>query len=398
MMATRGDAQTEQPDRGPAPAPARDTGTVRFVTEPPDAEIRIAGELAHAGSPWSSELRAGTHQIEIHRSGYKAWLTSIELSANETQTLRVVLEPLTNNVGEATLTITSVPSGLEVVIDGQVQAQRTPYKSSLEVGVHLIALRQHGIELWQQRLTAHASTSYEFNPSFTAEKQRERARPAVPRPAPASESSSELASAQVRGDPQDPSPTWIQPATGVTAVPAVVAPSTPSPPTATTSSATAPVATKPPSPAPPKQATTAPPPRSPAAAASTATAPAPATTSAAPAKPAAPPPSRVTTAAPASPAPPRLVPPKIVPPSAVKKVSGDTPSIEKFKTTDMPSALAAKVCIDEAGKVTFAEMVTKVDRRVATDLTEQLHRWRYAAFVENGVAIPACFVVTFRAK
>ncbi|MCG4704420.1 PEGA domain-containing protein, partial [Bacteroides intestinalis] len=70
--------------------------------------------------PWSGELEAGVYEVQIVRTGYKAWLTSLELSANETQTLRVVLEPLASEtaVAEATLTLSSEPSGLEVVVDG----------------------------------------------------------------------------------------------------------------------------------------------------------------------------------------------------------------------------------------------------------------------------------------
>src|SRR3569623_2504570 len=70
------------------------TGTVKFITEPADAEITVEGMPVHAGGPWTVDLPAGIHQVEIHRQGYKAWLTSLQLSARETKTLRVVLEPL----------------------------------------------------------------------------------------------------------------------------------------------------------------------------------------------------------------------------------------------------------------------------------------------------------------
>lgn len=370
LLATRGDALPDNSASAPR-APVRETGTVKFVTEPEDAEIRIAGELAHAGSPWASELPAGVHAIEIRRTGYKSWLTSIELSSNETQTLRVVLEPLTTVAAAATLTITTTPAGLEVVIDGKVQGQHTPFKGTLDVGTHEISLRQNGEEVWQQRLNAEASSDYEFNPSFTADKKAERARRAP--------KASQTAVDDVKGDHQDPSPAWIKPAgthtpsDAPTAVPAVVAPadkppaSTIVPPVAPGSAKPIPSVTQPPKPAAPVPAPPKP--------AITATAP-----------------------APAKPAPPKLVPPKIVPPNAVKKLSGAAPSIEKFKNDELPSTLAAKVCIDTSGKVSFAQMVNRVPNRVASDLTEQLRTWRYAPYVQNGVAIPACFVVTFRAN
>ena len=81
----------------------------------------------HNGPPWATNVPAGMHQIELHNPGYKSWLTSIELSANETQTLRVVLEPLGKGATPlATLKLATTPPGLEVAIDGKQLAQRTP--------------------------------------------------------------------------------------------------------------------------------------------------------------------------------------------------------------------------------------------------------------------------------
>ncbi len=355
----RADVVNVTAPRSKAMTIALTTGTVKFITEPPDAEIRIEGNEAHAGSPWASELAAGVHQIEIHHKGYKSWLTSLELSANETQTLRVVLEPLTTVVADATLTIATTPSGLEVVIDGHTQSQRTPFKTTLKVGPHKIAVRQDGADVWTQSLDAEASSDYEFNPSFTADKQRERAQrtPSAPKPEPSTASADDAP-----GDPQDPSPSE-PPA----AVPAVIEKPIDKPATTATTPSPTPVPATAPMPKPPT--------------------PAPAPT-----------PAITATPVPAPTQTRKLVSPKIVPPTAVKKVSGEVPNISKFKNVELPPMVPAKVCIDETGKVSFVEMVTKLDRRVATDLTEALRGWRYTAYVQNGVAIPACFVVTLRTK
>jgi serine/threonine protein kinase len=165
--------------------PVKSVGTVKFVTEPADAQIRI-GEITHAGSPFASELPAGIHQIEIHRTGYKSWLTSIELSANEVQTVRVVLEPLKSaaNTEDATLAVSTTPAGLDVIIDGTLLGQKTPIKTTLKVGPHSIVVRKDGIDVWRQSVNAEASSEYEYNPSFTADKQRERAERTPPAPKP----------------------------------------------------------------------------------------------------------------------------------------------------------------------------------------------------------------------
>jgi hypothetical protein len=385
LTMTRNKPTTAQTDKQ-APRPARETGTVRFVTEPTDAEIKIGGQTVHAGSPWSNELPAGIHQIEIHRNGYKSWLTSIELSAMETQTLRVVLEPLTAAAvaSEASLTITTTPSGLEVVIDGHVQAQRTPFKSTLKAGTHKISVRQNGVDVWHQDLDAEASSDYEFNPSFTVEKQRERAQRSSKPPV----QTAHAVTSDVPADYQDPSPGLFKPgSTTPTATPAVVAPGdkTPTTPIAPPSTATT-LPTTTPLPAQPSPAPSAAPPPKPVA--PTPAPPAPKQNITAPVTP-----------APAPAAPPKqAVAPSIVPPNAVKKIAGDSPSIEKFRNVQLPSVLAAKLCIDEAGKVTGVDMVTKVPSRVSSDLIEQLRGWRYTPYKKAGTTAPACFVVTFRAK
>src|SRR6185312_4454805 len=85
---------------------------------------------------------------------------------------------------DATLAISTTPPGLEATLDGQPMAEKTPTKSTLKVGPHTIAVKQNGVEVWHQQFTAEASSDYEFNPSFTADKQRERAeRAAAPRKA-----------------------------------------------------------------------------------------------------------------------------------------------------------------------------------------------------------------------
>ncbi len=181
VLTTGADAVATETQAGPR-VPVHDTGTVKFVIEPADAEIRIEGQL-HAGSPWSTELPSGIHQIEIRRTGYKARVTSIELSAKETQTFDVALEPLgTTATGDATLSVSTTPPGLDVVLDGTVLADHTPIKlMKLKPGPHAIAVRRDGAEVWHQSINAEASSDYDFNPSFTAAKQRERAERAKPK-------------------------------------------------------------------------------------------------------------------------------------------------------------------------------------------------------------------------
>jgi serine/threonine protein kinase len=334
-------------------APEITTGTVKVVTEPADSEIKIEDLPPHAGSPWAIDLPAGIHQIEIHHAGYKAWLTSIELSARETQTLRVVLEPITAAAAnaDATLTISTNPPGLEALLDGNPLAEKTPTKITIKVGPHTIAVRQNGAEVWHQSFTAEASSDYEFNPSFTADKQRERAlRAAHPTPKPS--------------PPADVAPETLEsPAPTGAGSGSAAAPPPPASPTA---------AAPPPSAAPP--AATAPP------TAAAPPSPPPAAPSPAPAKPLAP------------------AGPVLVLQNQVTRVSGGEPDIAAFKNTSVPPTISAKVCIDPAGHVTTVNVLTKLDRQAASDLADAVKAWAYAPYKKDGTAVAACFVLAMRVR
>jgi hypothetical protein len=299
-------------------APEITTGTVKVVTEPADAEIHIEGMPAHTGSPWTVDLPAGIHQVEIRMTGYKAWMTSLELSAHETQTLRVVLEKLDTAAqnSDATLTISTTPAGLEALLDGQPLAEKTPTKTSVKIGSHTISVKQNGVEVWHQTFKAEASSDYEFNPSLTADKQRERAqRVKAPEPAPVPAPVEEP-----RPAPAPPAPMKAE----LTPPPAVPDP-------------------KAPPPAPPSQ-------------------------------------------------------PVVVLPNQVSRVSGVLPEIAALKGSEVPDVISTKLCIDLSGKVTSATVLTRLDHEAATQLSSALGKWVYTPYVQNGAAVPACFVLTLRVK
>jgi serine/threonine protein kinase len=216
-----------RPEPTHVPAPAITTGTVKFVTEPVDADIMIEGVTPHTGSPWAIDLPAGVHGIEIRKAGFKGWVTSIELSANQTQTLRVVLAPLgaAQNT-DATLAISTTPPGLDALLDGEPLPSKTPTKATIKIGPHTLSVKQDGALVWQQTFTAEASSDYEFNPSFTADKQRERAqRTAAPKPEPLPEM------AETTVEPPPPPPPAPAPMkTELTPPPAVPTPKAPAMP------------------------------------------------------------------------------------------------------------------------------------------------------------------------
>jgi hypothetical protein len=90
--------------------------------------------------------------------------------------------------------------------------------------------------------------------------------------------------------------------------------------------------------------------------------------------------------------------PVLVAPTAVTRLSGGTPSINKSRSTDMPPVVAAKVCIDTQGHVSSADLITKIERHATEDLVDAIKQWVYAPYKRDGKPVMACFVVSFRVK
>jgi eukaryotic-like serine/threonine-protein kinase len=167
----------------PPPVPAtRTVGTVRFTVVPADSAITIGGKLMHEGTPWEIDLAPGVHQIEIRRDGYMAWLTQIDLSANEVHPLEVRLEPIGATVTDATLSIITKPPGFEVTIDGESVASRTPMKLSVPPGPRTIVLRRNGAEVWRRTIAVEASTVREIRPVIQTAPAEPESPPADPAP------------------------------------------------------------------------------------------------------------------------------------------------------------------------------------------------------------------------
>ena len=334
------------PDPAPGPKlPVAQVGTVKFLTEPTDAEVRIEGLPPHTGSPWAIELAAGTHQIEVHHDGFKAWLSSVDVGPGETNVIRVALGPLGSTASpDAMLMLGASTPGLEVVLDGHALDVRTPLKMPIKIGPHTVALRANGVEVWKNAINAQAATDYTFDPAFTPAKQALRAQwkpPTAPEP---------------RVDEPTPKPE-----------PKVEAPVEPPPPV--------PVPPPPPVDQPKRvfvDPTTPPPPK--------------------PVVTVAPPPRPVVIETP------RPLVAVTVAPSAVTKLSGEVPKLGIAKNVDLPPVVAAKLCIDVDGKVTSAQTISKIEHHASEDLADVLRTWHYAPYRAAGTPAPACFVVSFKTR
>jgi hypothetical protein len=95
-----------------------------------------------------------------------------------------------------------------------------------------------------------------------------------------------------------------------------------------------------------------------------------------------------------APAAPPAAGPITVPASAVKRIAGARPRIPTDAA--LPANITVKLCIDDVGRVTSAEMVTPINAELAAQITGALRAWLYAPYQAGGAAQPVCFQVAFR--
>jgi hypothetical protein len=363
--------------------------TLKFIVEPTDAIIKIAGMQPHQGdgTAWSVPLDPGVVQIKVTREGHQAWETSVELSSGETKTIRVELGKMEGDANLATLALDSEPEGLTVILDGAELQQKTPFKMPLPPGPHSVAVRQNGELMWKHSFQAEAGTLHAFNPNMSEIRQKERERierervaqtpsPAVqhervapvvrapPTPREPAGPGSTIASAQ----PPGPGSAAVPSGPGSAPPPGPGSAKITTPPGAGSSSGSV---TAPPGPGSAKITT-----------------PIPGGGSGSPTSPIVKP--AITKPAPAA------VAPVVVPPNAVKRTSGDLPKISTIVRPgqEVPKSVSVKICIDGSGAVTNAQ-VFKITGDVASSLQNAIKSWRYTPHKVGGKGVPACFVNSF---
>jgi len=99
---------------------------ISFSSEPPGAEVRIDGE-ARGKTPLTAEVGAGSHKVAMVLAGYKPWQDTLDVVANEPQTLPPVeLELLPGRVK-----VSTIPNGASITV-GDTFAGQAPLTVSVK--------------------------------------------------------------------------------------------------------------------------------------------------------------------------------------------------------------------------------------------------------------------------
>lgn len=103
-------------------------GDVSFSTQPPGADVYVDDEEI-GRTPVTAEVLQGDHNIRIKLAGYKAWMDTISVTANEA----MALPEINLEQADAEVLVESVPSRANVTVAGRYAGQ-TPISVALTPG------------------------------------------------------------------------------------------------------------------------------------------------------------------------------------------------------------------------------------------------------------------------
>jgi formylglycine-generating enzyme required for sulfatase activity len=126
-------------------------GTIQISAIPAGAHIAVDG-VESGVAPKVVDAPSGVRQIRISAPGLKTWESSVVLKAGEA----LNVGPIALGQPDAELTLTSVPSGADVTVDGEHRG-RTPLQLDLPSGVeHELVVNAPAYATWTQKVFAEA--------------------------------------------------------------------------------------------------------------------------------------------------------------------------------------------------------------------------------------------------
>ena len=132
-------------------------GWIRITSNPSGADVYVDGEY-RGDTPGTYEVHPGTHRIRIILDHYFEYSTTVEVAANETRELSVVLRPK-----PARLTVYSDPPGAEVYVNGDLLGKTPVRDHELAPGRYNIIVLKEGYEPYERNVTLNPDQDYSIN-------------------------------------------------------------------------------------------------------------------------------------------------------------------------------------------------------------------------------------------
>jgi hypothetical protein len=126
------------------------TGTVNVNSTPVGAMILVDGKDAGTTPETISEIKTGTHLIEVRMDGYENWSENIDVTDKEYDLTATLKEK------KGSIEIKSEPSDATIFVDGDKLGLTPKTIEHLKPGIHQVEVRVDGFETWSNSVEVTA--------------------------------------------------------------------------------------------------------------------------------------------------------------------------------------------------------------------------------------------------
>jgi hypothetical protein len=128
-------------------APILPTGSIQVITNPPDADVYLDGQLVGRSPKRLSSVVKGTHYVAVKRTGYQDEQRTVEVSGGQLVTVRIEFPASPLAVRQAELEIEVDPPAASLKLDGRsIESPGGKVSVNVRPGRHIIEASLKGYD------------------------------------------------------------------------------------------------------------------------------------------------------------------------------------------------------------------------------------------------------------
>ncbi|OPX65058.1 MULTISPECIES: PEGA domain-containing protein [unclassified Methanoregula] len=145
------------------PMPSSSTGWIYVSSSPGGASVTLdgnaVGQTPSSGSLKLNSVAAGDHTVVLDRAGYKRYTVRTSVSPNTVSEVSAVMVPESAPSGTGSLSVSSSPSGANILVDNNFIGISPLTAHDIAVGEHLVTFRMDGYQDYSTSALVNAGTT-----------------------------------------------------------------------------------------------------------------------------------------------------------------------------------------------------------------------------------------------
>jgi len=139
--------------------PVVQTGNIYVTSNPSGASAVLDNGYDQVVTPGTFyTVSTGWHTVQVSAAGYQPYSTSIQVNSGSTSNVYASLTP---NTQTGAISISSIPKGASVYVDGIFKGMTNLIVGELSVGTHTVSLKEAGYQTWTSNIAVnYGQTTY----------------------------------------------------------------------------------------------------------------------------------------------------------------------------------------------------------------------------------------------